>query len=437
MNEQKTRSKLNWVGSGDSKNDESLIKIANTIKQKHNITDLLYYQNFNNLEIKAKILYLQKVQDNYIIITDKTIFYPEGGGQVGDCGEMIIDSINIKIHDTKKIDDIVFHFINQQNADKLKINDINFINKEIIMLVNSDKRKKTSANHTATHLLHHALRLKLGNSVFQKGSYVDDIKLRFDFSYNKALTFDEIQWIEFKINQWIISNTKINIGIENKDDAIQNGVMALFGEKYDDKVRVVKVQNEDCKSMEFCGGTHVSSLGEIGLFKITSEAGIGGGIRRIEAKTGLEALNFVSSEMQKLYSAMQEHKIQNIEGNPLSKAISNLKNENKILQNTLLDSQSDLLLIHAKNNITIHNIFDIVSIKDLSISQANITLVINKKYAKVDKTIIFEYLKDDKQYFYIKLSKDFNKNSFEPILDEFIKQKDQKMQYKNTLKIYL
>ena len=159
--------------------------------------------------------------------------------------------------------------------------------------IDTDNRKKIMANHSATHLLHETLRRVLGPHVTQKGSQVSSQKLRFDFSHPKTLTKEELQNVELKINQLILEDSSVMTEVLPYEEAIKKGALALFGEKYDDEVRVLSMGN-DSFSVELCGGTHVKSLNDIGLFKLISQSSVASGIRRIEAKTGDEASSSIS-----------------------------------------------------------------------------------------------------------------------------------------------
>jgi alanyl-tRNA synthetase len=249
---------------------------------------------YDDLEAEVKVIKYRKLKQKnkelFQLVFDKTPFYAESGGQVGDTG--YIESANEKIYitDTKKENELIVHF-----ADKLPEN----LTATFNALVNKRKRQLTMDNHSATHLLHAALRQVLGKHVEQKGSLVNEKVTRFDFSHFAAMTAEEIQKVEDIVNQKVRENItldeKRNVPIDN---AKKLGAMALFGEKYGDFVRVITF--DPTFSVELCGGTHVSATGQIGLFKIVSESSVAAGVRRIEAITADEAEKFVNDNLSLL-----------------------------------------------------------------------------------------------------------------------------------------
>ena len=240
---------------------------------------------------KAKI----KGKEMYQLVLAKTPFYAESGGQVGDTGILTIAGESIEVLDTKKENDLILHF-----TDKLPANQRG----PVIASVDVIKRKNTAVHHTATHLLHAALRKVLGTHVAQKGSLVNADHLRFDFSHFSKLTDAEISEIEHVVNVKIRENIPVIVKEMPRDEALKTGAMALFGEKYGELVRVVIIDPD--YSVELCGGTHVGSTGELGLFKIKSETAIAAGVRRIEAVAGMAAELYVDKELTILSSARQQ-----------------------------------------------------------------------------------------------------------------------------------
>ncbi len=234
--------------------------------------------------------------DQAIVILDRTPFYAESGGQVGDIGAITIgDGTVFKVTDTQKQNDVYLHFGSLQSGE-LSLGD------KVVAEIDGDYRCAVMLNHSATHLMHAALRQVLGEHVQQKGSLVDADKLRFDFSHYQPVELDQIAEIEALVNNQIRGNLKTRAEVMDMEAAKKSGAMALFGEKYGDVVRVLKIGSD---SIELCGGTHVPRAGDIGLFKIVFESGIASGVRRIEAVTGEAAIKrFIESE-HKLNTAAQ------------------------------------------------------------------------------------------------------------------------------------
>ena len=260
------------------------------------------FVGYETLSQSAKItalyrdgLAVQSVQtgDHAVVVLSKTPFYAESGGQVGDAGGLSTAHATFVVEDTQKISADVFGHHGVVLSGELKVGE------EIKASVDLVRRAHTVRNHSATHLLHKALREVLGTHVQQKGSLVDAEKTRFDFSHNQAVSDDEIRRIEEIVNAEILSNQATRAQVMAFDDAIAHGAMALFGEKYGDQVRVLDIGS----SCELCGGTHVSRTGDIGLFKITSESGVAAGIRRIEAVTGENALSLLQSLEERMAQA--------------------------------------------------------------------------------------------------------------------------------------
>jgi len=260
------------------------------------------FVGYETLSQSAKItalyrdgLAVQSVQtgDHAVVVLSKTPFYAESGGQVGDAGGLSTSHATFVVEDTQKISADVFGHHGVVLSGELKVGE------EIKASVDLVRRAHTVRNHSATHLLHKALREVLGTHVQQKGSLVDAEKTRFDFSHNQAVSDDEIRRIEEIVNAEILSNQATRAQVMAFDDAIAHGAMALFSEKYGDQVRVLDIGS----SCELCGGTHVSRTGDIGLFKITSESGVAAGIRRIEAVTGENALSLLQSLEERMAQA--------------------------------------------------------------------------------------------------------------------------------------
>ncbi|NLR75328.1 alanine--tRNA ligase [Leeia aquatica] len=232
-----------------------------------------------------------------LVVLDNTPFYAESGGQVGDLGEIsTLGGVGalFDVLDTQKVQASVFGHRGRLRQGSLKVGD------EVQATIDLHRRLATTRNHSATHLLHAALREVLGSHVAQKGSLVNHERTRFDFAHGQAVTDDEIVRIEAVVNHVIAANYPVTATVMSFDDALKTGAMALFGEKYGDEVRVLKMGEF---STELCGGTHVSRTGDIGFFKIVSEGGVAAGIRRLEAVTGEGALKFVQQQEQQLRDA--------------------------------------------------------------------------------------------------------------------------------------
>ncbi len=231
-----------------------------------------------------KVSVLEDGQEG-IVILDRTPFYAESGGQVGDTGVLKTSNGEFVVTDTQKLGNAFAH--HGKVVGHIGVND------KVDARIDTERRDRIKKNHTATHLIHEALRQELGEHVNQKGSLVQPDRLRFDFSHFEGVTAEQLQRIEKKVNDEIRHNFALETELMAIDDAKEKGAMALFGEKYDDEVRVVSIGDY---SIELCGGTHVTRTGDIGLFKIVSEAGIAAGVRRIEAVTGADALEFVAKQ---------------------------------------------------------------------------------------------------------------------------------------------
>jgi alanyl-tRNA synthetase len=250
------------------------------------------FSGYRSLEQKGNILglYSEGVQIesaseglNVAVVLDKTSFYAESGGQVGDTGYLTTSDAKIEILDCKKSADHNLH-IGRVLSGTIKTGD------QVCAQVDKNLRQSIALNHSATHLAHEALRQVLGDHVAQKGSLVDSEKLRFDFAHNQAVTAEQIRQVEQMVNREIMRNTEVSTQLMSMDQAKEQGAMALFGEKYGDEVRVLSMGGDF--SVELCGGTHVERTGDIGLIKITSESSVASGVRRIEAVTGQTALAY-------------------------------------------------------------------------------------------------------------------------------------------------
>jgi alanyl-tRNA synthetase len=266
------------------------------------------FTGYDHLEDEGRVVAIYKegasvprigTNEAAIVVLDRTPFYAESGGQVGDQGTLDAGSGSFTVKDTQKVQADVFGHHGVLATGELKVGD------KVRARVDTVKRHRSMWNHSATHLMHAALREVLGKHVTQKGSLVDPDKTRFDFSHDKPMTGDEIRRVEALVNREIRRNNPVEKRIMKYDDAIKAGAMALFGEKYGDEVRVLRMGDF---STELCGGTHVERTGDIGFFKIVSETGIAAGIRRVEAVTAEGALAYTQSEheqLEKIASALK------------------------------------------------------------------------------------------------------------------------------------
>ena len=268
------------------------------------------FKGYSERQTESKVLALYKdgeqvnelnEGDEGAIVIDFTPFYAESGGQVGDVGYIFAGENRFEVHDTQKIKAAVFGQFGVQTSGRLKVGD------SVTAKVDDEIRNANMRNHSATHLMHKALRDVLGEHVEQKGSLVTAESTRFDISHPQAVTAEEIAEVERRVNEAILANVAVNAAIMSMEDAQKTGAMMLFGEKYGDEVRVLQMGGF---STELCGGTHVSHTGDIGLFKIISEGGIAAGVRRIEAITGLNALKWAQEQERLVKDIIAETKAQ-------------------------------------------------------------------------------------------------------------------------------
>jgi alanyl-tRNA synthetase len=288
-----------------------------------------------------------KGKESFQIVLDVTPFYAESGGQVGDTGELIFQGESIQIVDTKKENDLIIHFAETIPAD---------MSGGVLAKVDEPRRKATEKHHSATHLLHAALRNVLGTHVAQKGSLNNESSLRFDFSHFAKMTDEEVHQVEAIVNEKIRANVPVVIKSMHKDEAVALGAMALFGEKYGDIVRVVIM--DPGYSIELCGGTHVGNTGELGFFKIVHETAVAAGVRRIEAVTGKAAEDYVNGLLHELHHAKAQLK----HPKHLSKSIETLLEEQTALRKKLegleakqLAVQINEITTEAKQNVVTKN----------------------------------------------------------------------------------
>lgn len=278
------------------------------------------FVGYDSLEAKSKVIKYRKVTGKgkslFQVVLSETPFYAESGGQVGDTGRLFSGLEEIAVVDTKKDNDLIIHFTENLPSD---------LSGEIIARVDVERRNLITVHHSVTHLMHAALRTVLGKHVAQKGSLVNEEHLRFDFSHFAKVTDEEIEKTEALVNEKIRANIPVVIKSMKKDEALALGAMALFGEKYGETVRVVIMDPE--YSVELCGGTHVGSTGELGLFKIKQESAVAAGVRRVEAVCGLAAEKLVNEQFRSIAVIRQQLR------NPadILKAIESLQAEHAAL----------------------------------------------------------------------------------------------------------
>lgn len=333
--EAKQKAKASWKGKTMDADQAHLIKMVSDYLVKNKATVFSGYTSLNETsEIKVisnghqQVDSLQAGQTGYLIL-DKTSFYAESGGQAGDKGFISASGIKIKVENTTKMNDVFIHAVEViEGAIK--------VGAKVNADVDRSTRNQTAANHSATHLLHAALRKVLGTQVTQAGSLVDEQKLRFDFTYNKPLTVEEIEKVENLVNTEISKQQDVGTHLMTYPKALEFGAMALFGEKYGDQVRVLKMGDFSC---ELCGGTHVKNTAEIRVFKIVSESGVSSGVRRIEALAGDAGICYLFKNHLENQKAKQEAQIQEswdsfLENSNLAlpQWIDNKKNEIKQLE---------------------------------------------------------------------------------------------------------
>jgi alanyl-tRNA synthetase len=292
------------------------------------------FVGYDSLEAKTEVLKYRKIKakgkESYQLVLQTTPFYAESGGQVGDTGQLSFGAEQVSIVDTRKENDLVIHFADTIPAD---------LSGEVVAKVDADRRKDIMLHHSATHLLHAALRKVLGTHVAQKGSLVNAEHLRFDFSHFAKMTDEEIARVEMLVNEKIRENIPVVIREMPKEEAMKLGAMALFGEKYGDTVRVVIM--DPAYSIELCGGTHVGATGELGMFKITSESAVAAGVRRVEAVTGLRAETYVNEQLTLLREIRESLK------NPkdVLKSISSLQETNTQLSRHIENLEARQLVV--------------------------------------------------------------------------------------------
>ncbi len=406
MSESRELAKKNWKGSGDS----SVNKIWFEIKDRLGPSEFLGYETDY---AEGKILSLLKdnkevkslsYNDEGMIITNQTPFYGESGGQVGDTGEITSGEFKFEVHDVQKqLGDLFVHY-GKVIKGSIKVND------NVEMKIDVNRRNDVRAYHSATHLLHESLRRVLGTHVTQKGSLVEPNRLRFDFSHMKPISNEEIKKIETYVNSMVDKKSEVKTRLMTPKEAVDNGALALFGEKYGDEVRVLSMGNEKERyfSTELCGGTHVRNTGDIGKFKIVSQSSIAAGVRRVEALREKQLQEYLNKK-EKLSDIENEKSEETIKD--LSQKIiklggkPNITNENQqtlikdltrhyeqlLVQSTLSDKSKNIINDKTINNVKVRfqKVIDLPS-KDLR------KLVDNGKKELSEGVIVIFAIKDEK-----------------------------------------
>ncbi|MGC2052895.1 MAG: alanine--tRNA ligase [Pseudolabrys sp.] len=355
MDRQREKARASWAGSGEAAQET----VWFALREKTGATEFLGYETESAEGVVAALMKdgkevseLKKGESGAVVM-NQTPFYGESGGQIGDTGEMRREGVRVTVSDTqKKAGDLFAHMVTVEQG-TIKVGD------PLLLEVDQARRGAIRQNHTATHLLHEALRQVLGDHVAQKGSLVAPDRLRFDFSHPKPLSPEEIEKVEDIANEVVLQNAPVATRLMAVDDAIASGARALFGEKYGDEVRVVAMGDGTGNTMgwsvELCGGTHVRRTGDIGLISVVGEAGVAAGVRRIEALTGKAARKAANKQLQVVKAAAAELKV------PLEEMpgrIGALLDGRKKLERDLSDAKKKLAMggggkAAAKDEITL------------------------------------------------------------------------------------
>jgi len=432
--ESRELAKKNWKGSGDSAIDD----IWYGIKERIGTTEFLGYETNQAEGIVLSLLKDNKEVENLssgdegVIIVNQTPFYGESGGQIGDNGEIVSGKFKFDVSDVqKKLGDLIIHYGVVKSGLIKK-------NQNVEMKINVERRENIRAYHSATHLLHESLRRVLGSHVIQKGSLVEPDRLRFDFSHMKPISNEEIDKIEIYVNSMVEKKSDVKTRIMTPKEAVDNGALALFGEKYGEEVRVLSMGNEDSKyfSTELCGGTHVRNTGDIGKFKIVSQSSIAAGVRRVEALRDKQLENYLINieKMSDLSAQKDEEKIKEISEKIISfgdKPNLNNKDQKELIKE--LSKQLEQLTIKSILNDKSKNIINdemingvqirFQKVEDLPPKDLRKLVDIGKKELK-DGIIIVFASKDDKVGLAVgvteKLTKKYDAVNFAKIGSEII-----------------
>ncbi len=342
MNEQKNRSREGRnVGDEAAWSEDVYMQIGKSVTSE--------FVGYENESAEGKVIAIVKDNaiadtlsdgENGVVILDKTAIYGESGGQKGDCGVITADGVKMIVTDAKKLGDgkILHHVYVEEGS--VSVGD------SVVSCYDKEKRMNTARNHSATHLLQKALQEVLGSHIEQAGSFVDDSRLRFDFTHYEAISAEDLKKVEAKVNDAIMASYDIDVKVMAVDEAKKLGAMALFGEKYGETVRVV---NMGGYSIEFCGGTHLKNTAQAGLFKILSEGGVAAGVRRIEATTGKGVLEYIAENDNVIAAASEVLKTNKSE---LVNKAESVTNELKSLQKSLEEVKAKMAAAAASDLLT-------------------------------------------------------------------------------------
>ncbi|EJB02454.1 alanine--tRNA ligase [Rhizobium leguminosarum bv. trifolii WSM597] len=344
MQRQKAEARSHWAGSGEKATETIWFEL----REKHGATEFLGYDTETAEGVVQAIVREGaaaeevKAGDKVQIVVNQTPFYGESGGQMGDTGVISSDHGRIEISDTQKKGEGLFVHSGVVVEGAFKAGDA------VVLTVDHARRSRLRANHSATHLLHEALREVLGTHVAQKGSLVAPERLRFDVSHPKPMSAEELKIVEDMANEIVLQNSHVTTRLMSVDDAIEEGAMALFGEKYGDEVRVVSMgtgvhgaKSNKPYSVELCGGTHVSATGQIGLIRVLGESAVGAGVRRIEAVTGESAREYLAEQDDRVKTLAASLKVQPSE---VLSRVEALMDERRKLEKELADAKRKLAM---------------------------------------------------------------------------------------------
>lgn len=349
MERQKAEARSHWAGSGDKATETIWFEL----KEKFGATEFLGYDTEAAEGVIQAIVKdgvavdSASAGDKVQIVVNQTPFYGESGGQMGDTGVISSDHGELTVSDTQKKGEGLFVHSSEVSEGKIKVGDA------VVLTVDHNRRSRLRANHSATHLLHEALREVLGTHVAQKGSLVAPERLRFDVSHPKPMSAEELKVVEDMANEIVLQNSPVTTRLMSVDDAIAEGAMALFGEKYGDEVRVVGMGQgvRGAKvgkpySVELCGGTHVSATGQIGLIRVLGESAVGAGVRRIEAVTGESARDYLAEQDERVKTLASTLKVQPAD---VVSRVEALMDERRKLERELADAKRKLAMGGGQN----------------------------------------------------------------------------------------